>query len=150
TGAKGADNITALQQLIATTDAVPELAREILATLFEQMKSLEQQARELERKLKAWHRSHEESRRVATIPGVGPIIATAMTMKVPDPRMFQSARHFAAWLGLTPKDHSTAGRQRLGGITRAGDETLRRLLVNGAMAVIKYAKPGRTSPWLLD
>jgi transposase len=64
--------------------------------------------------------------------------------------VFRSARHFAAWLGLTPKDHSTAGRQRLGVITRAGDETLRRLLVNGAMAVIKYAKPGRASPWLLN
>lgn len=150
TGAKGTDSIAALQQLIATTEAVPELAREVLAQLFEQLKSLDQKARELEKQLKAWHRSHEESRRLATIPGFGPIIATAMTMKVPDPRVFQSARHFAAWFGLTPKDHSTAGRQRLGGITRAGDETLRRLLVNGAMAVIKCAKPGRASPWLLN
>ncbi|MGH6754274.1 MAG: IS110 family transposase [Bradyrhizobium sp.] len=150
TGAKGSDSITALQQRIATTEAMPQLAREVLARLFEQMNSLDQQARELERQLKAWHRNHTESRRLATIPGIGPIIATALTMKVPDPRVFQSARHFAAWLGLTPKDHSTAGRQRLGVITRAGDETLRRLLVNGATAVIKYAKPGRASAWLLN
>ena len=150
TGAKGSDSISALQQRIATTEAVPELAREILARLFEQIRSLGQQALELERKLKAWHRGHEGSRRLSTIPGIGPINATALTMNVSDPRVFRSARHFAAWLGLTPKDHSTAGRQRLGVITRAGDETLRRLLVNGAMAVIKYAKPGRASPWLLN
>ncbi len=70
-------------------------------------------------------------------------------MKLPEPSVFRSGRHFAAWMGLTPKDHSTAGRQRLGGITRAGDETLRRLLVSGAMAVVRRAKPGRSSPWLL-
>jgi transposase len=150
TGAKGTDSIAALQQLIATTEAVPELARQILVRMFEQMRSLEQQALELERKLKAWHRGHEGSLRLTTIPGIGPINATALTMKVSDPHVFRSARHFAAWLGLTPKDHSTAGRQRLGVITRAGDETLRRFLVNGAMAVIKYAKPGRASPWLLN
>jgi transposase len=150
TGRKGADSITALYALIADNEAVPELAREILARLLEQVESLERQARELERKLVAWHRASDRSRRLATIPGIGPIGATALAMKVPDPTVFRSARHFAAWLGLTPKDHSTAGRRRLGVITRAGDEMLRRLLVNGAMAVIKYAKPGRSSRWLLN
>jgi transposase len=150
TGAKGTDSIAALQQLIATTEAIPELAREVLARLYEQIESLDQKARELDRKLKVWHRGHEGSRRLASVPGIGPVIATAMMMKVPDPTVFRSARHFAAWLGLTPKDHSTAGRQRFGVITRAGDETLRRLLVNGATAVIKYAKPGRASAWLLN
>jgi transposase len=150
TGRKGANNIAALHELIASNDAVPELAREILRQLFEQVQSLEQQARTLEKKLVAWHRSNKCSRRLATIPGVGPIGATAMAMKVSDPRIFKSARHFAAWLGLTPKDHSTAGRHRLGVITRAGDEMLRRLLVNGATAVIQCARPGRSSPWLLN
>jgi len=149
TGRKGANSITALRTLIAATEAVPEPAREIFAQLFEQLDSLDRQANELERKLLAWHRGNERSRRLATIPGVGPIGAAALTMKVPDPSVFESARHFAAWLGLTPKDHSTAGRLRLGVITRAGDETLRRLLVNGATAMIKHAKPGRSSPWLL-
>jgi transposase len=149
TGRKGANSISALRALIAANEAVPEFAREIFARLFVQLESLDRQACELERKLMAWHRGNERSRRLATIPGVGPIGAAALTMKVPDPSVFKSARHFAAWLGLTPKDHSTAGRQRLGVITRAGDETLRRLLVNGAMATIKYAKPGRSSPWLL-
>jgi transposase len=150
TGSKATEGLASLQQLIATTDAIPELARKVLARLFEQIDSLDQQVRALEKQLKAWHRSHTQSRRIATIPGIGPITATALTMKVVDPRLFKSARHFAAWLGLTPKNHSTAGRQRLGVITRAGDETLRRLLVNGATAVIKYAKPGRASAWLLN
>lgn len=149
TGRKGANSISALRALIAANEAVPELAREIFVRLFVQLESLDRQACELEQKLMAWHRGNERSRRLATIPGVGPIGAAALTMKVPDPSVFKSARHFAAWLGLTPKDHSTAGRQRLGVITRAGDETLRRLLVNGAMATIKYAKPGHSSPWLL-
>jgi transposase len=150
TGRKGADSIAALRKLILTHEELPELARDILAGLLAQVASLEQQIRALKKKIVAWHRSNQCSRRMATIPGVGPIGAAALVMKVPDPRIFKSARHFAAWLGLTPKDHSTAGRRRLGVITRAGDEMLRRLLVNGAMAVVKYAKPGRASPWLLN
>jgi len=149
TGRKGTDSIAGLRELIAHHEAMPELAREILAGLFKQVESLEGQIRELERRLVAWHRDNDCSRRLTTIPGIGPIGATALAMKVPDPSIFKSARHFAAWLGLTPKNHSTAGRYRLGVITRAGDEILRRLLVNGAMATIKYAKPGRAAPWLL-
>jgi transposase len=149
TGRKGAHSISALRTMIAANEAVPEPAREIFARLFEQLDSLDRQASELKRELLAWHRGNECSRRLATIPGIGPIGASALSMKVPDPNVFKSARHFAAWLGLTPKDHSTAGRQRLGVITRAGDETLRRLLVNGATAMIKHAKPGRSSPWLV-
>jgi len=68
---------------------------------------------------------------------------------VSDPKAFRSGRHFAAWIGITPREDSTAGRQRLGKISRAGDEDLRRLLVLGATAVIQQAKPGRASPWLL-
>ena len=105
----------------------------------------------IEVKLRAWHRGNADSRRLAKIPGVGPIGATALVMKTPDPRAFSSGRHFAAWLGLTPKDHSTAGKTRLGKITRAGDERLRSLLVAGATAVIQQAKHGRghPSPWLI-
>lgn len=149
-GAKGVGRIAELLERIAVSTAVPALAREIFARLAEQIEALDQQLTALDRQLRAWHRSNERSRRLAGIPGVGPIVATALAMKVPDPGVFRSARHFAAWVGLTPKDHSTAGRQRLGGITRAGDETLRHLLVSGAMAVIRRAKPGRASPWLLS
>lgn len=147
--AKGNMGLDMLLERIAANEAIPELARGILARLAEQIEGLEQQIKTLDRQLKAWHRQNECSRRLAAIPGVGPITATALVMKLPDPKLFRSGRHFAAWIGLTPKDHSTGGRQRLGGITRAGDETLRRLLVSGAMAVIRRAKPGRTSPWLL-
>ena len=103
----------------------------------------------LEVRLRAWHRANDCSRRLAAVPGIGLITATALVMKVADPNVFRSGRYFAAWLGLTPKDHSTAGRQRLGVITRAGDEMLRHLLVSGATTVIQHAKPGRSSPWLL-
>jgi transposase len=149
-GRKGADNITELHDYITRNEALPALARGIVAALFAQVQSLEQQVRDLEKKLRAWHRGSERSRRLATIPGVGLISATTLAMKVPNPSAFRSARHFAAWLGLTPKDHSTAGRHRLGVITRAGDATLRRFLVNGATAVIRYARPGRSSAWLLN
>jgi len=149
TGAKGVGRIAALIESLAVDETVPELARELFAELAAQLEALEHQVRRLEARLKAWHRTNELSQRLAAIPGIGPIGATALAMKIPDPGNFRSARHFAAWLGLTPKDHSTAGRQRLGGITRAGDETLRRVLVSGAMAVIQRARPRHSSPWLL-
>jgi transposase len=146
---KGLERVTQLLARIKSDGAVPSLAREIFAQLADQLEGLEKKIRALEAELMAWHRNNPRSRHLATIPGIGPIGATALAMKVVDPAQFHSARHFAAWLGLTPKDHSTAGRQRLGGITRAGDENLRSLLVVGATAVIQHAKPGRSSPWLL-
>lgn len=149
TGAIGMARLRELIDRIATSGTIPALAPEILAGLFEQIESLEARIKALDLRLRAWHRANERSRQLATIPGIGPITATALVMKVPDPRVFKSSRHFAAWRGRTPKDHSTAGRQRLGVITRAGDETLRHQLVSGAMAVIQRARPGRTSPWLL-
>ena len=77
----------------------------------------------------AWHRQNEVSRRLAQVPAIGPVGASLLAMKVPDPRAFRTGRDFAAWIGLTPKDHSTAGKERLGVITRAGDEVLRLCLV---------------------
>jgi len=102
-------------------------------------------------KLMAWHKADESSRRLVKIPGVGPIGAALLTMKTPAPELFRSGRQFAAWIGLTPKDHSTAGKVRLGVITRAGDETLRSVLVVGATAVIQHVRrSGRGSPWILN
>ena len=97
----------------------------------------------IEAKLMAWHRHDEPSRRLAKIPGIGPIGASLLIMKSPSPEAFRSGRHFAAWIGLTPKDHSTAGKTRLGGITRAGDEALRSVLVVGATALIQQARRGK-------
>jgi transposase len=98
----------------------------------------------MEAKLMAWHRANADSRRLAQIPGVGPIGATGLVIKTPDPRAFPSGRHFAAWLGLTPKDHSTGGKTRLGNITRAGDEMLRSVLVGRSD---RGDPAGKERPW---
>src|SRR5260370_41458392 len=92
----------------------------------------------LEKAIVARHRGEEASRRLASIPGIGPIIASAMAATVPDASVFKSGRQFAAWLGLVPKQNSTGGKDRLGGITKAGDRYIRRLLVIGATGLIRY------------
>jgi transposase len=97
------------------------------------------------------HKANPLSQRLATIPGIGVIIALTFALEI-DPAAFKSGRHLAAWIGLTPKEHSTGGKQRLGGISRAGNERLRRLLVTGATAVIRFAnRPGnkQANEWLL-
>ncbi|MGY4474908.1 IS110 family RNA-guided transposase [Bradyrhizobium sp. USDA 3364] len=149
--AKGLDKIEPLLARIAQDESLPALARELFAMQGRDYTQLQGELKTIEAKLLAWHRANATSRRLAQIPSVGPIIATALVMKTPDPHAFRSGRWFAAWLGLTPKDHSTAGKTRLGKITRAGDETLRRLLVAGATAVIRQARLGRGQPsrWLV-
>ena len=148
---KGLDKIEPLLAQIAQDESLTALARELFALQGREYARLQAELKAIEVKLMAWHRADALGRRLAQIPSIGPIIATMLVMKTPDPRAFRSGRHFAAWLGLTPKDHSTAGRTRLGKITRAGDEDLRRLLVVGATAVIQQARRGRghPSPWLL-
>jgi transposase len=148
--AKGLNRIAPLLARLAADETLPELARELFAALGEEAAELEARLEAVEARLLAWHRSNETSRRLAKIPGLGPIGAAMLAMKAPDPGAFRSGRQFAAWLGLTPKDHSTAGKTRLGVITRAGDEALRSVLVAGAMAVIQQTRRGRgaPSPWL--
>jgi transposase len=151
TAAKGLDKIEALLEQIDQEESVPALARELFAIQGSQYVRLQVELKVIEIKLRAWHRANADSRRLAQIPGVGPVGATGLVMKTPDPGAYASGRHFAAWIGLTPKDHSSAGKTRLGKITRAGDERLRSVLVAGATAVIQQAKHGRghPSPWLL-
>jgi transposase len=151
TAVKGLDKIEPLLADIAQDESVPALARDLFAMQGREYAQLQGELKAIEARLMAWHRTNADSRRLAQIPGVRPIGATALVMKTPDPRAFLSGRHFAAWLGLTPKDHSTAGKTRLGKITRAGDERLRSVLVAGATAVIQQAKHGRghPSPWLI-
>jgi transposase len=148
-GAKGPEKITELLKRIGEDANVPAPAREMINTLASQLTAIEARLQGLETKLMAWHKADPRSQLLATIPGVGPVTAVSISLKVPDVRVFHSGRHFAAWLGITPREHSTAGRQRLGKVSREGDEGLRRLLVIGATSVIQQAKPGRTSPWLL-
>ena len=148
---KGLDKIEPLLTQIAQDESLPALARELFAVPGREYARLQAELKQIEAKLVAWHRADALSRRLAQIPSIGPIIATRLVMKTPDPRAFRSGRHFAAWLGLTPKDHSTAGKTRLGKITRAGDEDLRRLLVAGATSVIQQVRRGRGHPsrWLV-
>ena len=146
-GAKGVGRIADV--LARARESVPKLAWDLLAVLAGQLEVLEIQLGRIEKQLRAWHRENERSQRLATIPGIGPIGAMTMALRVPDPTVFRSGRHLASWIGLTPREHSTAGKQRLGKISREGDEALRRLLVMGATSIIKLAKRGKGPAWLL-
>ena len=149
--AKGMAHLDPLLDRIRADESVPNLARELFLALAEEYAQLQAQIGEVDAKLMAWHKANECSRRLAKVPGIGPIGATLLMMKTPAPEMFRSGRQFAAWIGLTPKDHSTAGKVRLGVITRAGDEALRSVLVVGATAVIQHVRRGgRGSPWIVD
>jgi len=150
--AKGQAKLETLLATLPADETLPNLARELFAACAKEYAEVKARLDAIDKRLMSWHRVNEPSRRLARIPGVGPIIASLLVMKTPDPMTFRSGRQFAAWIGLTPKDHSTAGKTRLGVITRAGDESLRSLLVVGATAVIWQARRGKSrsaSPWLL-
>jgi len=125
---------------------IPPLARGCLLVLARQLHELQLKIGEVERALHAWHRSNEISRRLETIPGIGPITASALAVTVTDPTLFRSGRHLAAWLGLVPRQNSSGGKARLGGISKQGDRYVRRLLISGAHAVLRHAKPDRQGP----
>ena len=150
--ATGLAKIEPLLARVAKEEAVPVLAKGVFEMLGRQYRELERHIEKVEKALMALHRKDERSRRLAQIPGVGPIGSTLLSIKLPDPKRFGSGRDFAAYLGLTPKNHSTAGRNRLGVITRAGDEMLRSTLVLGATAYIQHVRRGRgkPSPWLVN
>jgi transposase len=122
----------------------------MFATLGQELAELAPRIAAVETRLRAWHRANGLSRRLAEVPSIGPIGACLLPIKIANPHAFRSGRMCAAWIGLTAKDHTTAGKQRLGGITRAGDEALRATLVAGATAYIQQVRRGRTkpSPWL--
>ena len=151
TAAKGKAHLDPLLERIQTDESLPALARELFAAQAKEYAQLQAQIDKVDARLIAWHRADECSRPLVKIPGVGPIGAVLLKIKTPEPELFRSGRQFAAWIGLTPKDHSTAGKVRLGVITRAGDEGLRSVLVVGATAVIQHAqRGGRPSPWLTE
>ena len=150
--AKGLNKIEPLLARLESDPAVPETAKQLFAAHGQEYAALKAEVREIEAKLVAWHRQNELSRRLAEVPTIGPIGACLLVTKVTDPQAFRCGRDLSAWVGLTPKDHSTAGKVRLGVITRAGDETLRKVLIAGATAVIQQVRKGRgnPSPWLVD
>jgi transposase len=129
---------------------LPEVARACVAALGAQLRVLKVQILEFDRMIRAWHRSSEASQRLDQVPGVGPVLATALVASVADPRAFRSGRDFSAWIGLVPKQNSSGGKERLGNISKRGDRYLRSLFTTGALAVIRYAKIHGTKhrPWL--
>jgi len=149
--AKGRKGTAALLEIIANADddRIPAIARFSLDVLAHQYANVLAEIGTLEKRIHAWHRSCEESRRLEEIPGIGPIVATALVAEVGDWKAFSSGRNLAAWIGLVPKQHSTGGKDRLGGISKQGNRYLRWLLVAGAMAVIRYARQhGTKRLWL--
>ena len=127
---------------------LPSLTKEALLGLADEIEALERRTDEIEAAILAWPKGDEASRRPVTVPGIGPITASALVATVGEVSNFASARHFAAWIGLVPKQNSTGGKPRQGGISKAGDRYLRRLLVLGASAVIRHNKAAAGESWL--
>jgi transposase len=134
----------------ANDQRLPKVARACVAALGAQLRMLKAQILEFDRMIRAWHRSSEASRRLDQVPGIGPVLATALVASVADPRAFRSGPDFSAWIGLVPKQNSSGGKERLGNISKRGDRYLRSLFTTGALAVIRYAKihGTRHRPWL--
>jgi transposase len=149
--AQGCANVAVLLAVLSSEDAIPAVAKAMFEQMGQHVTDLDMKIDALEKQLLEQHRANAVSRALAAIPGVGPITAITMALTV-NSTNFESGRHFAAWIGLTPREHSTGGKHRLGRISKAGSERLRQLLVVGAMAVIRYAKPGSKSAtaWLLQ
>ena len=149
--ARGVAKVEALIEIIRDENdsRLPPAGRTALKTLADQIEALTKRVDSLEREIVAEVRRNATMRRLATIPGVGPITAATIQALVPDPGVFTSGRHFAAWIGLTPKMQASGGKERLGKISKMGNPTLRSLLVVGATAVLRHARRGATlSPWL--
>jgi len=150
----GVPQVKKLLGIIADTDdaRLPTVARTCLESLARQFLSLGAEIHAAEKHIRAWHRSNEVSRRLETIPGIGPIIASALAASITDPEVFRSGRELAAWIGLVPRQNSTGGKQRLGKISKQGDRYLRWLLVAGAMSVVRHARRRGTAnlPWLTN
>lgn len=145
-----------LQALIAivedsSDDRVPPDARGCLGMLAAQLRLVNEQILETDRLIRTNARSTEIGRRLMEIPGVGPLLASALVGTIADPRAFKTGRNLAAWIGLVPKQNSSGGKERLGGITKQGDRYLRQMLVVGALAVVRYAvRNGTRRPWLVQ
>lgn len=143
---KGRAHVRELVEALASgTAPIPDLARQTLLLIADMIEGLSQQIRAIEIELMRWHRATIASRRLETIPGIGFITATALAATVGDARVFRSGRQFAAWLGLVPKQHSSGGKERMGGISKMGDRYLRHLLVVGATAVLRYTRRKTTT-----
>ena len=147
-GRGGIDRLLAI--IDDETDArIPTEARRCLQMLVAQLRLVKLQILENDRQVLALARSTELGRRLMEIPGIGPLVASALVACVPDPSMFRCGRNMAAWMGLVPKQNSSGGKERLGSVTKAGNRYLRQMLFAGAMAVIRRAMQGTRRTWLI-
>ena len=151
---KGLERALLMARRIVDGEApdVPMEAAKIVSTLSQQALDIHIRLREIDRDLLVWQRGNDVARRLMTIPGIGPVGATALAASITDPRQFRSGRQFAAWLGLTPLQKSSGGKERLGRITKMGDKYLRKLLIVGMTSLVRRAKynPKTVDPRLAD
>lgn len=145
---QGAQKVAQLTMRLADPgdEAVPAAAKAVLRVLVDQLRETERRVSDLDGQLAEQAKTDETCRRLLTIPGIGPIVATALVATIGDAKTFTSGRHLAAWLGLVPRQSSSGGKERLGGISKAGDGYLRRMLVHGARAVLRWWRT--SSPWV--
>jgi len=129
-----------IKYLAHEQERLPELARAILRMIVDQLHDTMGRVRQIELRLTKWHRQNRISQLLATVPGVGIMGATAIAATVADPCLFRSGREFAAWLGMTPRQNSTGGKERLGRTSKRGDKYIRGLLIAGAVAVLRHAR----------
>jgi transposase len=154
-GIVAAQGIKGLRELMAKleapSDELPEMMRGALLLLAKHWQALDADERALERQIVLSTRADREARRLMEVPSVGPIIASTVLAKVPDAKVFRSGRDFAAWVGLTGRDHGTGGKHRPGRISKQGDRVLRALLISGASAYLRHQRArGVSDPWLRD
>lgn len=148
----GREGLQSLIRMIVSGDErVPQQARACLQLLGMQLELSNKQILETDRQIRANARATEIGRRLMDVPGIGPLLASALVATIADPKAFRSGRNLAAWIGLVPRQSSSGGKERLGGITKQGDRYLRQLLVVGALAVVRYAeRHGTRRPWLVQ
>jgi len=140
-----------IRMIVGGDERVPQQAQFCLQLLGKQLELISRQILETDRQVRASARATEIGRRLMDVPGVGPLLASALVATIADPKAFRSGRNLAAWIGLVPRQSSSGGKERLGGITKQGDRYLRQLLVVGALAVVRYAdRHGTRRPWLVQ
>ncbi len=152
---QGIERVLVMSRQIVEREKMPDVPAEclkVMSTLSRHALDLHSDLRDIERNITLWQRKSDIACRLMTIPGIGPIGASAFASSVADPHQFRSGREFAAWLGLTPRQNSSGGKERLGSITKMGDRYLRRLLVLGMTALVRSAKyrPDRADPRYVD
>lgn len=152
--ARGIRRIEELRERMRRSEpeVLPSEAREAISILFDHLDGLQERVDKVEARILAWHKANEASRRLASAPGVGPLTATAIVAAVGDGKQFKSARHFAAWLGLTPRIKASGGKEHIGRISKGGDRYLRTMLIHGARAVVgtAFRRDVGPRPWLKE